>query len=97
MVSPLCSPLYYACSIPLEPGQEVSRGSAAQTKEITPIVATIPASITRAYILQYWVKRPWVQLIEGLIEQTIAWSVSASALIAAGDERSGAALEHGDE
>jgi hypothetical protein len=38
-----------------------------------------------------------VQLIEGLIEQTIAWSVSASALIAASDERSSVTLEHSVE
>jgi hypothetical protein len=94
---PSLNPSFYACSISLGPGQEVSRGSGAQTKEITPIVATIPASITKAYILQHWIKRPWVQLIEGQIEQTIAWSVSASALIAAGDERSSATLEHSVE
>ena len=91
------NPPFYACSIPLGPGEEVSRGSGAQTKEITPIVANIPAPITKEYILQHWIKRPWLQLIESLIDQTTAWSVSTSALIAAGDERSGAALENGDE
>jgi hypothetical protein len=38
-----------------------------------------------------------VQLIEGLIEQTIAWSVTTSTLIVTGEDRSSASLENGDE
>jgi hypothetical protein len=79
-------PPFYACSIPLGPGQEVARGS-VQTKEITPIVARIPNPITREYILAHWIKRDWVPLIEGLMDQTIAWSVTTSTLIAAGEEQ----------
>jgi hypothetical protein len=91
------NPPFYACSIPLGPGAEVTRGSGGATKEITPIVANIPTPITKEYILQHWIKRPWVQLIEGLIEQTIAWSVTTSTLIVTGEDRSSASLENGDE
>jgi hypothetical protein len=94
---PALNPPFYACSIPLGPGQEVLRGSGSESKEITPIVADIPTHIAKEYILQHWIKRPWVQLVEGLIEQTIAWSVATSALIAAGEERSAPGIEHGEE
>ena len=89
--SPLNAP-FYACSIPLGPGQEVARGT-TQTKEITPIVAHIPSPITREYIAAHWVKRPWVALIEGLIDQTIAWSTTTSAQIAAGEDQTAAPIE----
>jgi hypothetical protein len=83
------NPPFYACSIPLGPGAEVTRGSGGATKEITPIVANIPTPITKEYILARWIKRPWVALIEGMIEQTIAWSVTTSALIASEEEQVG--------
>jgi len=87
-------PPFYACSIPLGPGAEVTRGSGGATKEITPIVANIPTPITKEYILARWIKRPWVALIEGMIEQTIAWSVTTSALIASEEEQtSGGPIE----
>lgn len=88
---PLGPPLY-ACSIPLGPGQEVARGSGGQTKAITPMVARIPAPITKEYLRAHWIKREWLALIEDgrggppLIDQTIAWSRAASKQIAAGDE-----------
>lgn len=86
-------PPFYACSIPLGPGQEVARGS-VQTKEITPVVARIPNPITREYILSHWIKRDWVSLIEGLLDQTVAWSVATSQLLAMGEEQAnGAPLE----
>ena len=83
-------PPFYACSIPLGPGQEVARGS-VQTKEITPVVAHIPTPITREYILAHWIKRDWVPLVEGLMDQTIAWSTTTSQLIAAGEEQASGA------
>jgi hypothetical protein len=79
---------FYAFSIPLGPGAEVTRGSGSATKEITPIVADIPESVGKEYILAHWIKRPWVAPIEELIESTIAWSVAESAAIAQGaDDR----------
>lgn len=81
------NPPFYACSIPLGPGQEVARGS-VQTKEIVPIVAHIPNPITKEYILSHWIKREWVELIEGMMNQTIAWSTTVSQMIAAGEEQS---------
>jgi hypothetical protein len=88
---PPYNPPFYACSIPLGPGAEVTRGSGGATKEITPIIANIPTPITKEYILARWIKRPWVQLIEGLIDQTNAWSVTASTLIASDEEQAGVA------
>jgi hypothetical protein len=88
---PAYNPPFYACSIPLGPGTEVTRGSGGATKEITPIIADIPAPITKEYILAHWIKRPWVQLIEGLIDATIAWSETTSTLIAVGEDQSAGA------
>jgi hypothetical protein len=85
---PPMQPPFYACSIPLGPGQEVARGSGSQTREIAPIIAQIPKEITKEYIRAHWIKRDWTTLIEGLLDQTIAWSVQASRQIASGvDER----------
>jgi hypothetical protein len=82
---PPLNPPFYSCSIPLGPGAEVSRGS-TQTKEITPVIAHIPAPITREYILAHWIKREWSSLIEDQLDQTIAWSVANSRQISAGDD-----------
>jgi hypothetical protein len=90
---PALNPPFYACAIPLGPGQEVARGS-VQTKEITPIVANIPTPITKEHIRAYWIKRDWVALIEGMLDETIAWSTTSSKLIGAGEEQaSGAPAE----
>jgi hypothetical protein len=83
---PPLQPPFYACSIPLGPGAEVSRGS-AQTKEITPIVAHIPTPVTREYILAHWIRREWAALIEAQIDQTIAWSTANSRQIVAGEDQ----------
>lgn len=83
---PPIQPPFYACSIPLGPGQEVARGSGGQTREIAPIVARLPDPITKEYIRSHWIRREWTPLIEGLLDQTITWSRTASKLIAAGDE-----------
>ena len=83
---PPLNPPFYACSIPLGPGAEVTRGSGSATREIAPIVAQIPTPITKEYILARWVRSPWVSLIEGLLDATRAWSETTSRLIAAGEE-----------
>src|SRR5215475_770862 len=88
---PPYNPPFYACSIPLGPGAEVTRGSGGATKEITPIVANIPTPITKEYILARWIKRPWVQLIEALLDQTIAWSITTSALFGLDEEQAAGA------
>jgi len=90
---PPMQPPFYACSIPLGPGQEVARGSGGQTKEIAPIIANIPSPITKEYIRAHWIKRDWSALIEGLLDQTIAWSVTASKLIGSGEEQPNAPIE----
>ncbi|GAB4119601.1 MAG: hypothetical protein Fur005_28600 [Roseiflexaceae bacterium] len=83
---PAMQPPFYACSIPLGPGAEVSRGS-SQTREITPMVAHIPTPVSKEYILAHWTKREWAALIESQLDQTILWSVAASRQIAAGEEQ----------
>lgn len=83
---PALEPPFYACSIPLGPGAEVSRGS-TQTKEITPIIAHIPTPVTREYVLDHWIKREWATLIEAQLDQTIAWSTANSRQIVAGEDQ----------
>ena len=89
---PPIRPPFYACSIPIGPGQEVLRGSDGQTKEITPPIATLPAPITKAYVRAHWIRREWAALIEeerggpALIDQTIAWSITTSKLIRMGED-----------
>lgn len=79
-------PPFYACSIELGPGKDVTRGTGGQTKEITPVIARVPSPITKDYILAHWTKKSWVGLIEGMLDQTIAWSVATSTMIASGEE-----------
>jgi hypothetical protein len=96
---PPLQPPFYACSIPLGPGEEVSRGSGGQTKEITPPIANIPNPITKEYIRAHWIKREWAALIEdgrggpSLIDQTIAWSITNSKQIGIGEEPSSAPID----
>jgi hypothetical protein len=87
---PPLQPPFYACSIPLGPGTDVTRGTGTATKEITPIVAQVPAVIDKDYLVRHWTTRPWAALIEGVLDQTIAWSITTSQLIASGEEQGGA-------
>lgn len=83
---PALEPPFYACSIPLGPGQEVARGSGGQTKEITPPIARIPNPVTKEYVREHWIKKSWSAIIEGMLDETVRWSVATSKLIG-GDER----------
>ena len=83
------NPPFYACSIPLGPGQEVARGSGGQTREITPPIANIPTPPTKEYIRAHWIKRDWAALIEGMLDDTIRWSATSSKLIGMGEEQAG--------
>ena len=81
---------FYAFSIPLGPGAEVTRGTGSATKEIAPIEAKIPSPVTKEHLKAHWTKRAWVGLVEERLDDTIAWSVAESAAIAEGaDERPG--------
>lgn len=82
---PPLNPPFYACSIPLGPGQEVARGG-AQKKEIVPIVAQIPDPIDRPYLVSHYIRKAWVPLIEEMLDTTIAWSVATSTQIAMGED-----------
>jgi hypothetical protein len=83
---PPLNPPFYACSIPLGPGPEVARGSGGQTKQITPPIASVPATITKEYVRAHWIRRDWASLIEGMLDETIRWSVTSSKLIGMGEE-----------
>lgn len=79
---------FYAFSIPLSAGAEVTRGTGGQTKELTPMVAQIPEQVGKEYLKAHWIGRGWVATIEALIDPAIAWSVTESAAIVEGaDER----------
>lgn len=82
---PPLSPPFYACSIPLGPGEEVARGG-TQKKEIVPIVAHIPDPIDRPYLVAHYIRKAWVPLIENLLDETIAWSIATSSQIALGED-----------
>lgn len=77
---------FYACSLPIGPGAEVARGTGTQTRAIVPPIANIPNPVTKEYVRSHWIKREWVSLIEGMLDDTIRWSVTASQLISAGEE-----------
>lgn len=75
---------YYAVAVTLTAGAEVSRGSGGQSKAITPMVcASLP---TKEYILGHWCRKPWAEVIEADLDATVAWSISESVRIAAGDD-----------
>ena len=82
---PLQAP-FYAAALPIGPGAEVARGNGGQTKEITPPVAKIPTPITKEYIRAQWLRQPWALAVEGLVDETVRWSVATSTQIAAGEE-----------
>lgn len=84
---PVLNPPFYACSIPLGPGQEVQRGSGGNTKEITPPVALTPSPVTKDYVRSHWIKRDWSALIEGMLDGTIQWSIVTSKALVGGDDR----------
>ncbi len=84
------NPPFYACSIPLGPGTEVARGN-SQKKEIVPMAAHIPTPVDRAYLVAHYIKKPWVPLIEQMLDATLAWSVATSEQIAVGEDLSTAA------
>lgn len=88
---PPMQPPFYACSIALGPGQDVTRGTGGQTKEITPVVARVPQPVSKDYILAHWIKKPLVGVIEAMLDQTLAWSVSTSTMIVAGEEATNSA------
>lgn len=80
-------PPFYACSIPLGPGQEVTRGSGGATKEIIPPIAAIPSPITKDYIRSRWIGRDVAAQIEAMLDETIRWAETTSKLIGTGEDR----------
>lgn len=77
---------FYAFSLPITQGQAARRGQApGKQREIIPMQAPVPAPATRDYLVRHWIgKRPWVEQIEALLPETIAWSVAESLAISAG-------------
>ena len=78
---PKLDPPFYACSIPIGPGEEVQRG-AAQKKGIVPPIAQVPTPITREYLVAHYIRKEWVAHLERLLDQTVAWSIATSTQIA---------------
>ena len=68
----------YAFSLPVGPGEEVTRGSGSLARTIVPMVAHLPAAIDREYLTRQWTRQGWAQRVEGLLDATIAWSVTCS-------------------
>ena len=83
---PVLNPPLYACSLPLVAGDEVTRGSGANTKPVVPPVAGMPVLIGRDYIRAHWIKRDWTAYIEAALDDTIRWSVAESQRIATGSD-----------
>lgn len=81
--SPIAVP-FYAVSMALGAGPEVSRGQAGQTKPIAPMVEV--GTRDAAYIRAHWCKRAWAEAIEAVVDDTIRWSTTESARIAEGDD-----------
>jgi hypothetical protein len=77
---------FYACSLPLTYGEEVTRGKTA-TKSIIPPAAAMPSPITREYIKANWIKRDWTAFVESIVDDTVRWSVEESQRISGGVEQ----------
>jgi hypothetical protein len=77
---------FYACSIPIGAGEEVARGNGSATREISPPVALVPNPVTKQYVKEHWIKAAWVGVIEDILDDTIRWSITTSALIGNGEE-----------
>ena len=92
---PPLNPPFYACSIPRGPGEEVARGG-VQKKEIVPIVAQIPDPIYRPYLVSHYIRKAWVPLVEGMLDTTIAWSVTTSTQIAMGEDLAASSYPEND-
>ncbi len=86
-------PPFYACSIPIGPGPEVSRGSGGQTREIAPPIAAIPQPVDRDHVVAHWIRKEWLPHIENRLDDTVRWSVQTSQMIAQ-DTDQGAAADY---
>lgn len=69
---------FYAFSLPLGPGSEVTRGSGSHARTIVPIVAAVPEPIDATYLAAQWTTQAWAERVEGLLDATVAWSVDVS-------------------
>jgi hypothetical protein len=69
---------FYAFSLPLGPGSEVTRGKGSQARTIVPVVAQVPEHIDEVYLAAQWTTQAWAERVEGLLDATVAWSVAVS-------------------
>ena len=76
---------FYLFSIPLGPGAMKLVGEPPDQGTIYPIVAQIPATIDKAYLQQHLIPRDLIErLREGLLDETVVWSIEESGNIASG-------------
>jgi hypothetical protein len=69
---------FYAFSLALGPGSEVTRGSGSQARTIVPMMAMVPEVIDAAYLTAQWTTQVWAERVEGLLDATVAWSEDVS-------------------
>lgn len=69
---------FYAFSLPLGPGAEVTRGSGSQARTIVPVVASVPEPVDENYLTAQWTIQAWAERVEGLLDATVARSEDVS-------------------
>lgn len=84
---------FYLFSIPLGPGQMKLVGEPPDQGSIYPIISQVPATIDKEYLKQHVIPRELIdQLREGLVTETVVWSIEESGKIAAGRGDQGTSL-----
>jgi hypothetical protein len=84
---------FYLFSIPLGPGPMKPVGEPPNQGTIYPIISQIPATIDKEYLKQHLIPLELIdQLRDGLVAETVVWSIEESGRIAAGRGDQGASL-----
>lgn len=84
---------FYLFSIPLGPGAMKMVGEPPNQGTIYPIVATIPAQIDKHYLSEHLTPKDLIEhLREGLLTETVVWSIEESERIANGSPGQGAPI-----
>ncbi len=84
---------FYLFSIPLGPGAMKLVGEPPMQGSIYPIVAQVPATIDKAYLKRHLIPQVLIErLREGLVSETVVWSIEESSKIAVGRSDQGEQL-----
>jgi hypothetical protein len=65
---------FFAFSLPIGVGAEVTRGNGGQARTLVPMVAGVPKPIDEEYLAAQWTTQAWAERVEGLLDATVAWS-----------------------